>query len=93
MSVRILEDAKTGEVVVWTSCLTATDFVSELASALVRATAADEELLIGQALVRAMPIMFKLSGYKADEVVEQRTLYCGVVSPDNCTVIGKAGKE
>lgn len=95
MAVRIYEDTKTGEVVVWTSCLDTPTFILELASALAECekTAGDRELRLSQALTRAMPIAFKLSGYKADEVSEQRTLSCGSVSPEYCSVVGRGGRE
>jgi len=93
--VKIFEDEKSGEVIVWTSCLTVPDFLTELAPAMGEAMKrkGDADLRINQVLQRAMPIAFKLSGYKADEVRESRTLTCGNVSPDGCNVIGKGGKE
>jgi hypothetical protein len=43
-------------------------------------------------LKNAMPIAFKLSGYKADEVMEQRTLVCGAISPVACEEVACAGR-
>lgn len=95
MAVKIYEDQKSGETIVWTSCLTAGDFLVDLSAAMAEATkaAGDTDIRIHSVLSRAMPIAFKLSGYKADDVNEARTLTCGIVSPDGCTVIGRGGRE
>lgn len=92
--VKIFEDQKSGETIVWTSCLTTGDFLVDLSAAMADATkAGDRDVRIHSILSRAMPIAFKLSGYKADEVNEARTLTCGTVSPDGCAVIGRGGRE
>lgn len=91
--VRILEDPKTGDVVVQTNCLNVQDYLVEMATALAHATKeGDRELRTYQCLQRAMPIAFKLAGYKSEEVSEWRTLVCGTVSPDYCTEIGRGGR-
>jgi hypothetical protein len=91
--VKIFEDEKTGEIVVWTSCLSVEEFLTDLAPAMAGLNGGDRELRLNLTLRKALPIAFKLAGYKADEVNEQRTLYCGVVSPEHCTVISKGGRE
>jgi orotate phosphoribosyltransferase-like protein len=93
--VRIFRDKSTGDFVVQTTCLDAGDFVSELAEAMsdAMATHQDEKDLVALGvLTNAMPIAFKLSGYKADNVQEQRTLVCGNVSPQACELISTVGK-
>lgn len=84
-----------GEFVIQTTCLDAEKFTEELAEALAAAmpSASDgPELAAYGILKNAMPIAFKLAGYKADTVAEQRTLVCGTVSPENCQVVSSAGK-
>lgn len=93
--VRIFFDKKGGEYCIQTTCLNAEDFTAELAEAFAEALkdAGDGADLAAFGILRnAMPIAFKLSGYKADTVSEQRTLVCGTVSPHNCEVISSAGK-
>jgi hypothetical protein len=91
--VRIYEDPKSSEVVVWTSCLTMETFLQELPVALAALQSKDRELALSEALKHAFPIAFKLSGYKADDVQEQRTLYHGTISPAHCKVLSEGGKE
>ena len=94
MSVKIFEDQKTGEVVIQTTCLTVEDYLFDLAEALhaVSSIEGDGALRVQQTLQRAMPVAFKLAGYKADEVREQRTLVCGNVSPEHCRMLADGGK-
>jgi hypothetical protein len=78
-----------GEFVVQSNCLDAQTYLVELAEALAGALRADsikgeEDYAALGILQNAVPIMFKLCGYKADEVREQRTLVCGTVSPEQC---------
>jgi hypothetical protein len=97
--VRIFADAS-GEFVVQTTALDVDSFISELAEALhavmtqgdVATISADGGLTAMGVLKNAMPIAYKLSGYKADTVVESRTLVCGTVSPNNCKVLASAGR-
>jgi len=77
-----------GEFVIQTTCLDADTYLFELAEALSGAmdkiAADDRETSILSILQNAMPLSYKLSGYKADGVSEQRTLVCGSVSPESC---------
>jgi len=93
--VRIFRDGITGDFVVQTTCLDASDFISELSEALsesINANIEGKDLVALGVLTNAMPIAFKLSGYKADNVQEQRTLVCGNVSPQSCELISTVGK-
>lgn len=93
--VRIFIDNKgSGEVVVQTTALDTDQFLGELAEAMHHAVmqAKDDGLTALQIMKVAMPIAYKLSGYKADTVTEQRTLVCGYVSPENCDVLTTAGR-
>lgn len=93
--VRIYSDAGgTGEFVIQTTCLDPDTFISELSEALDLAVkkADDGGLTALGVLKNAMPIAYKLSGYKADNVQEQRTLVCGNISPNACEVVSSAGR-
>lgn len=93
--VRIFSDSKgSGDFVIQTTATDTDTFISELAEALVKATdgVADDGLMCMGILKNAMPIAFKLSGYKADAVSEQRTLVCGVISPESCELVSSAGR-
>jgi hypothetical protein len=89
MSVNIFEDTKTSEIVIQTTCLDMRSFVTSLADAIstIVLNTPDVAVTMEQIMLRSMPIAFKLSGYKADEVREERTLVCGNVSPENCKII------
>lgn len=91
--VRIYRDAK-GAYMVQTNCLTSEDFVSELAEALAALPRDDDggALAFLGAMTQAMPIAFKLAGYKADGVTEQRTLVCGTVIPGDQQVVASVGR-
>jgi hypothetical protein len=91
--VRIYKD-KSGEFLVQTTCLDVDTFVSDLAEALGAslATSEDGELLALGALQNAMPIAFKLAGYKAETVQEQRTLICGRASPRESDIVVSVGR-
>lgn len=92
MATKIFKDSKTSDFVVQTSCLDTPTFVAELSEALFDVLkGGDAETAYG-ILSNAMPIAFKLSGYKSDEVREQRTLVCGNVSPDSSELVAQAGK-
>jgi hypothetical protein len=93
MSVQIFKDKKTSEFAVQTTCLTADLYVMELAEALNGALRHENDgALAAYGILRnAMPIAFKLSGYKAEEVSEQRTLLCGTVSPSESDMVSSAG--
>jgi hypothetical protein len=93
--VRIFADRNgSGEFVIQTTALDTDSFITELAEALsVAVTAAKDEGITCMGILKnAMPIAFKLSGYKADTVSEQRTLVCGTVSPNACEIIASAGR-
>jgi hypothetical protein len=93
--VRIFIDRKgSGDVVVQTTALDTDQYLGELAEAMHHAViqAKDDGLTALQIMKVAMPIAYKLSGYKADSVTEQRTLVCGYVSPENCDVLTTAGR-
>lgn len=94
MSVRIFKDKSTGEFAVQTNCLTTTAFVTELSEALASAMSKDNmsDMVAFGVLKSAMPIAFKLSGYKADEVSEQRTLHCGFISPHSSDCVAASGE-
>jgi hypothetical protein len=93
--VRIFSDSQgTGEFVIQTTCLDADTFIAELAEAMDAAIAKanDNGISALGILKNAMPIAYKLSGYKAELVQEQRTLVCGNISPNACEVISSAGR-
>lgn len=93
--VRIFSDKNgSGEFVIQTTATDTDSFVSELAEAMSLAIvdANDGGLTAMGIMKNAMPIAFKLAGYKADSVAEQRTLVCGVVSPNACEVVASAGR-
>jgi hypothetical protein len=84
----------TGEFVVQTTASDVDAFIGELAEALDAAVlkASDGGLSAMGIIKNAMPIAFKLAGYKAETVVEQRTLVCGAVSPNGCEIVASAGR-
>lgn len=93
--VRIFSDINgSGEFVIQTTAIDTETFIAELSEALAKATSKvdDDGLTCMGILKNAMPIAFKLSGYKADTVSEQRTLVCGIVSPNSCEVVASAGR-
>lgn len=90
--VRIFRDGSS--YMVQTTCLEVGDFVKQLAEALAAIEASNEvdtALAMAAVLDLAMPIAFKLAGYKADNVNEQRTLVCGVVSPAESKMVATSG--
>jgi hypothetical protein len=99
--VRIFKDANgTGQFVIQTTCTDVQSFISDLSEAMhkVITTGSCEEISQDGGvsamgiLQNAMPIAFKLAGYKAESVSEQRTLVCGDVSPNSCAVVASAGR-
>ena len=99
--VRIFSDKNgSGEFVIQTTALDIESFIAELAEAMHTAvTQGTTEQIVNDGgmtamgiLKNAMPIAFKLSGYKAEGVSEQRTLVCGTVSPTSCEVVASAGR-
>jgi hypothetical protein len=92
--VRIFKDAHTGEHVIQTSCLDVDSFTAELSEAIaemMNGKNVEPETVMG-VLSNSMPIAFKLAGYKAENVNEQRTLVCGNVSPNACELVSSVGK-
>lgn len=91
--VRIFYDRKgTGDFVVQTTVSDVDSFIAELAEAMHKLPSDDDGLAMMGVLKNAMPIAFKLAGYKADTVYEQRTLSCGAISPDSSEVVASAGR-
>lgn len=93
--VRIFTDTRgSGEFVIQTTATDTDTFISELSEAMhsVVRDSNDGGIACLGIMKNAMPIAFKLSGYKAETVSEQRTLVCGVVSPQDCEVAASAGR-
>lgn len=93
--VRIYQDRQSGEFVIQTTCLDVESFTADLAEALAEITKdanGDAALSTLGVLNNAMPIAFKLAGYKADTVYEQRTLMCGTALPHKSDLLASAGK-
>ena len=83
--VRIYMDASgTGEFVIQTTCLDPDSFMTELAEAMDAAVVKNND--------SGLTALGKLSGYKAENVQEQRTLVCGKMSPHSCEVVASAGR-
>jgi len=93
--VRIFTDSKgSGNYVIQTTAIDTETFISELAEAMHAAIfKLDDGGIAAMGIMKtAMPIAYKLSGYKADNVTEQRTLVCGAISPASCEVVSSAGR-
>lgn len=91
--IRIFRDKHNdSSFVVQSTCTDAESFLMEFAEAVSTLARQEDDYSVFQVFRVAMPIAFKLSGYKADNVREQRTLVCGDVSPENCNVISQAGR-
>lgn len=95
--VRIFRDGAngSGRFAIQTSCLDVDAFLADLAEALaiaIKDAKEGEDVAILGVLTQAMPIAFKLSGYKADEVQEQRVLLCGSISPSQSQLLASAGR-
>lgn len=94
--VRIFSDRNgSGEYVIQTTATDTETYISELAEAMHKAASGagdDGGLAMMGIMKNAMPIAFKLSGYKAETVSEQRTLVCGAISPNSCEVVSSAGR-
>jgi hypothetical protein len=78
-----------------TTCLDTESFIADLAEALQAVSAeanGDGGIAMMGVLNQAMPIAFKLAGYKADTVQEQRTLVCGSIMPHESDLIATAGR-
>tara|TARA_R110000868_G_C10726047_1_gene751194 strand:- start:568 stop:843 length:276 start_codon:yes stop_codon:yes gene_type:complete len=90
--VRIFKDSQTGEHVIQTTCLDVDAFTAELSEALANSINKGDAEVALSILQNSMPIAFKLAGYKAETVSEQRTLVCGAMSPTSCELISSVGK-
>jgi hypothetical protein len=90
--IRIFKDKHdTANYVVQSTCVDPESFLLEFAEALSVVSKDLDDYALFSILKVAMPILFKLSGYKAEEVREQRTLLCGSVTPESCDVIATSG--
>lgn len=92
--VRIYKD-KSGEFLIQTTCLDVDAFVADLAEALsdtLKDANGEADFAALGILTNAMPIAFKLAGYKAETVSEQRTLVCGRASPSDSDCVATAGR-
>lgn len=92
--VRIFKD-KSGEFLIQTTCLDVDAFVSDLADALsasLHEANGTADVVAHGILTNALPIAFKLAGYKAETVNEQRTLVCGRASPADSDLVATAGR-
>jgi hypothetical protein len=70
-------------------------FTADLAEALaavLKEANGDAALSALGVLNNAMPIAFKLAGYKAETVYETRTLMCGTALPHKSDMLATAGK-
>jgi hypothetical protein len=85
-----------GQFAVQTTALDAETFIFELSEAMAKLAdvAPDEDLSVAflGTLESAFPIAFKLSGYKADGVTEQRTLLCGSLLPNDSECVAHVGR-
>jgi len=84
-----------GEFIIQTTALDLDAYLAEFSEALAEALklSKDEgDLAAFGILKNAMPIAFKLSGYRADTVNESRTLACGTIDPHKCKVVSSAGR-
>lgn len=82
--IRIYRVSNNGERIVETNALTFDDFVAHCPTAVLRAleaTAGDEEYTLDYVLPALFELAFKLKGYKASSVQEQRVLLSGSVWP------------
>lgn len=90
--VRIFKDGK-DSFMVQTTCLDVADFTAQLAESMgsVGGDEVERAIALKGILDCAMPIAFKLAGYKADSVTEQRTMVCGFVSPSESKLLASSG--
>lgn len=79
--IKIFKDKGNGQCMVQTNCLSADEFTMSLAEALGALNGQGTASDFLEILSVAMPIAYKLSGYKADTVREERSLACGIISP------------
>lgn len=85
-----------GEIVVVTDAKDLRDFIPELAEATLRALEqleGDDEFTLNAIFSNAFDVAFKLQGYKAERVVEQKLLTCGYSSPDVCDIIADTSNQ
>lgn len=90
--VKIFKD-KSGEFLVQTTCLDVDAFTSELAEALSASVEKGDGGVAALGIMQnALPIAFKLAGYKADTVREQRSLVCGNATPADDDLVTAVGR-
>lgn len=89
--IRVFTDGK-GNYAVQTTCLDTETFVADLAEVIAEMKESDGGISVLGVLSQAMPIAFKLSGYKAELVQEHRTLYCGAIAPHDSQLVSTVGK-
>lgn len=85
-----------GEIVVVTDAKDLRDFIPELAKATLQAIKqleGDEEFTLNAIFSNAFDVAFKLQGYKAERVVEQKLLTCGYSSPNVCDIIADTNSQ
>lgn len=90
---RVRGPGSNGEIGVLTTSHEVDEFVSGLASACaayLKDNHGDSEHALRWILRNAMPIAFKLSGYKADQVVERHVLMCGTGEPSSDDIVASA---
>lgn len=87
--IEIYANGSRTEFMVSSTCTEASDFLLDLAAVLAKVEQS-ETVMLG-VLQAAMPIAYKLSGYKADNVRETRSLACGHITPGNSHVIATSG--
>jgi hypothetical protein len=83
--IEVFTNADRTEFLVHTTCTTPEDFLVELATVLTKLPK-DEGIFLG-VIQNAMKVAYKLSGYKAEEVRESRSLTCGHVMPGQKNVL------
>lgn len=88
--INIYKDKTNGAFLIQSTCLDPDSFLADFSEALAEVHLDAEQYL---ALFEvAMPIAFKLSGYKADQVREERTLVCGNLAPSDQSLVVSTGK-
>jgi hypothetical protein len=83
--IEVYANTERTEFLLTTSCTQTDDFLVELATVLAKLPK-DEGVMLG-VMQAAMPIAYKLSGYRAESVREVRSLSCGHVTPGANSVI------
>lgn len=82
-----------GEIVIVTDAADVDAFRMQLTEVIPMALTAipeDEEFTLGGILEKAFLIAFKLAGYKAELVHEQKLLTCGYSGPNECDLLAES---